>query len=517
MTRLAATKDSEPSWFQRPAVVQVLALLAAVALTAAARAPYWGGPFSIDEYAYVTVGRDVVRGMLPLSGAWLNRGPAGALLYALPTLLPLELDAALDLFALAFAAATAYLIFRLLAARAGAGWGWFGLASFAVLSADPAMQANGANMEIPINFLLMLALVLVFGSQTAVSTRRLFLAGLVIGIAVTLKETSAAFWLVLLVARDPRRGLAAAARGAVATLGGVVLPSLMIWLVYAATGQLELLAAVSSFHAGYVSLHPKWLAAGPLLLLTTNGFALYASWPFAIPASWWLAELPWKWQFPLTARVMVLCAAIAAVAPGHFFAHYYLLFLPPFVLATALWLSCLRERGVDRRVVAALVALLVAWPAALELRMASGRVPTEVRRLAPVATVDGNRKALGRTLAERAAREDRLLVFGGSPTVYAHSGLRPAAPDIWGMTMGSQRANWNWSMSPWLERRTCRAITEQPPEWVVVVDDFRGGDVDRCVARLLHSGYEPVDLGVGPGDGTFQPATAFRRTTTGRG
>jgi hypothetical protein len=39
-----------------------------------------------------------------------------------------------------------------------------------------------------------------------------------------------------------------------------------------------------------------------------RGFALYALWPFAIPAIWWLAELPWRWQFPLAVRVMVVSA-----------------------------------------------------------------------------------------------------------------------------------------------------------------------------------------------------------------
>ena len=496
----------------RPARLHALALVAAVVLTWAARAPYFGGPFSIDEYAYVTVGHDVARGQLPLSGAWLNRGPAGAVLYAIPALLPFELDTALDLFALAFCAATAYLIFRLLAIHAGVTWAWFGLSWFAILSADPAMQGNGANMEIPINFLLILAFVLAFGSRVPVSTARLFLAGLAIGIAVTLKETSAAFWLVLLVARHPRERPREALRGALASLAGIVVPSLLIWSVYVAAGQLELLAAVSSFHAGYVSLKLKDLPAALLLLLTTRGFALYVLWPFAIPALWWLAELPWTWQFPLAVRMMVVCAAIAALAPGHSFAHYFLLFLPAFVLATALWLWHLRERGVDRRLVIVLAALLVTWSAALEIRMASGRIPLEVRRLSAVASVDANRKALGRALAERAAPPDRLLVFGGAPAIYAHSGLRPAAPDVWGMSMGTQRANWRWSMSTWLERRTCRAIAAEPPEWVVVIDDFAGGEVDRCVAALLHSGFAAVDLGVGPGDGSFHPATVYRRT-----
>lgn len=494
-----------------PGARALVSLAVALFLAAIVRLPQGFGPFSVDEYAYLTMARELLAGELPLAHAWLNRGPIGYLLYALPAALPVEIDVALTLFALAISGLTAWCAGLLLSGHVASPWAWFGLFFVALTSADVATQANGANMEHPIGLLVVAAMLVAFPGRREVSGRRLLLAGLLLGVAVGMKETAAAFVLPLLAAVRWSTDRATWFRDLAALVGGALLPTAMVWILYAALGHARELLAILSFHAGYSGLKAVDLVQGPLLMLAARGAALYVFWPLLLPAAWLLAQLPWRPGFALASRLLLLAAAVAVTAPGFFFAHYYGHLVLPLVLATALWLEHAASQFRRKWIVPAFAAALVCWAAALELRMAGGQMPLVVRELSPVTATGALERELGRELGRRARQEDRLFIFGWAPTVYAHAGLRPAAPDIWGITMAGQLEAWSWSMKPWLVERTCEALRSRPPEWLVVSDVFFDGEVDRLVREMIETEYFEVRLGPESAAPEGKPFTVYRR------
>lgn len=488
-----------------------LAFCVALLLAAVVRLPQGFGPFSVDEYAYVTMARELLAGDLPLSHAWLNRGPIGFVVYALPAALPVDIDVALTLFALVISAITAWLAGRSLSRHFAARWAWFGLVIVALTSADPAIQANGANMEHPIGLLVVAALFVAFPGWREATGRRIFLAGLLLGLAVGMKETAAAFVLPLLAAVRWSGSRQIWFRDLAALAAGTLLPTVSVWGAYAALGRAQELLAVLSFHAGYSGLKPVDLVQGPLLMLAARGTALYVFWPMLLPAAWLLMRLPWRSGFALASRLLLLAAAVAVTAPGFFFAHYYGHLVLPLVFATVAWLEDAASQLRRKWVAPAIAVALACWAAALEFRMAGGQMPLVVRELSPITATGVLERELGKEIGRRARREDRLFVFGWAPTVYAHAGLRPAAPDIWGITMAGQLDAWSWSMKAWLVEKTCDALRERPPDWIVVADVFLDGEVDRLVREMIETEYLEVVLGPEAAVPAGKSITLYRR------
>ena len=66
-------------------------------------------------------------------------------------------------------------------------------------------------------------------------------------------------------------------------------------------------------------------------------------------------------------------------------------------------------------------------------------------------------------------------------------------------------------MKPWLVAKTCDALREQPPEWIVVSDVFLDGEVDRLVREMIETDYIEVHLGPETAAPVGRSITVYRR------
>lgn len=291
-----------------------------------------------DESLYILQAREWRRGVWPLSGVW-DMHPVGApAMIALAFTLLGESLFTVRLLGSASVAATGYalvLLVRVLGGSRALGYG------AAVLYAGHTVVLGGlaTNTEILFAPLVVGALVLAVWPAPASLWPRLIGMGLLIGCALVIKpvatpEGCLAFALLAWpVLRARRFGRLAGMAGAYLIL--CLTPTLLVAGVYAARGEFDV-----------------WLDSTILAPFQ------YASDGIPAEAVWhritvYLLEMRWLLLLPLPALLLfprldadlrrltlfgllwLAVAALAVAAPGHFFAHYFLILTPPLAVLSA--------------------------------------------------------------------------------------------------------------------------------------------------------------------------------------
>ncbi|MCK4660820.1 MAG: glycosyltransferase family 39 protein [Phycisphaerae bacterium] len=219
--------------------------------------------------------------------------------------------------------------------------GWTAALLFAIASSDPGVGGEGCNREIYMNALVVAAFWLLACGET-LKLRRVFLAGLLLGLASTIKTVVAVQWLalvpavVLLSAPGSAENRGRHVKSIAAFAAGPVGVWLAMWLYFAIDGRSgEFLDATFAYNLVYSKTAQGW---GSRLIAFFSHEKV-----FRTASALWLAgvlglvALPWRrnWRRSLVLVVLVVGCFLAVCLPGKFWPHYYLLMMPPVVLLAA--------------------------------------------------------------------------------------------------------------------------------------------------------------------------------------
>lgn len=421
-------------------------------------------PLDCDEAAYAYIGRRVVAGDALYRDLTENKPPGGYALYALAVWIGGANEITIRLLPLPLVLLNVALVWMLARRLAGfAGAITAGLA-FILLSTDPYLYGNGAQLEVPINLFATAGLFAMSRALDYTPSRRawIFAAGLGIGLAALVKQVAilhaAVFAAVLLWPKHPRR-----LRDVLALASGILLPWVVAAIALAAQGALgAAFNDIFRYGAALAADTPPDPNAPPALLRWITGNADPAgilpppfgttdylvwwgsgSWPLWIVGGIGaLALLRGPGPARRLAALWTLSAWLQVAAPGLFWAHYYLLPTPGLAIATGVLLAdalnSARSARDARRTLAALLALFAAAAIAgtlviqvrdyllvpaseLTVRYKGGRQWVELRRF-------------GRDIARRTQhwtnKPTHLHVWGWQSPLYIYSGLDTVTPQF---------------------------------------------------------------------------------------
>jgi hypothetical protein len=323
-------------------------LLAVAALVL--RFPFLGDPgLHVDEQFYLLVGERLLDGALPYVDIW-DRKPIGLfLIYALAALTPGTSVVAYQLLATGFAAATAWLIYRM-ADRLGARHGAIGGALLYLVWLT-IFQGWGGQSPVFYNLfvagaaLLTLELLLSATATPREVLARGAVAMLLFGIAIQIKYTvifegMVVGLLLLWRLRAAGAGLGGLAAGAALWVGVALAPTALALLAYAAAGHGE-----AFVYANFVSIFEKASETGAEVGRRLERTLALLS-PLLVLAALAAARLSALRRPAPAAAAFVLLWAAGAVAGylsvGNLYYHYALPLLPPLCVAAGLGLGRFR-------------------------------------------------------------------------------------------------------------------------------------------------------------------------------
>jgi 4-amino-4-deoxy-L-arabinose transferase-like glycosyltransferase len=487
-------------------------------------------PLDCDEAIYGYIGKRLARGAVMYRDLTENKPPGGYWLYAGAVALGGANELSIRLMPLPFVLATIVLVWWVGAKAGGPGTALLAVLVFSVVSTDPFLYGESANMEHMINLAAFGSLALLVAAWDRPGRRLVVASGVALGMAVLVKQTSAlhvpVYALALLCRRQdasaPRR-LRERGKDVLALAGGVVV------VVAAAVGVMVVQGAgpaafedVVRYGRALATETPPPPNAPPWLVRWVTGNADPQGelpWPFGTTGylvwwgtgTWpvWLAAVPGLallgfWRHTGAAGRLVaawtLSAWVQVALPGLFWQHYYLLPVPGLaVVIAALFTESLRRArsGPSGRVWYGLAALLVgvavAWTIRLQV-IEYLRVPPEdlVRdRGGRQWVVD---RALGRELRRRSAVWDRptLFVWGWQGPLYFYSGLDGVTRQVF---VDDFMKNFAGSDHPQVRprvERTIRELRDHPPSLI-----FTGYPPFPALKAFLEERYLPSRLAPG--------------------
>lgn len=432
-------------------------------------------PLDCDEAAYAYIGRRIAVGDVMYRDLTENKPPGGYWLYALTVALGGAQELTIRVMPIPFVLGTIVLVWSIAMRLRGPGTATVAATTFAVLSTDPYMFGNGANMEHFLNFFSVAALACMVGAWLRPGRVRLLAAGVCLGAACLVKQVAVTHWLVFAVALwlRSRHGNEGHDRSRVARLLDVFVLSVGLFAVVALAGLVLYLqgAGPAAFddivrYGGALATDtppepnapPRWMRwvtgnadprngqlpwpFGRTDYLVWWGTGTWPVWLAAIPAIAWLAigGNPGRSEHKQAAvsdaltesgtdpgmrtaqgrlvAAWTVSAWVQVALPGLFWPHYYLLPLPGLAIATAVFLlDCSRLVVRDRwrsplwAALALGVSIALAWTAWLEYRDYLSVSPEELT----IRYKGGQQWVTLRAMGEDLARRSRIW---RSPHIY---------------------------------------------------------------------------------------------------
>jgi 4-amino-4-deoxy-L-arabinose transferase-like glycosyltransferase len=384
--------------------------------------------YNADETIYGAIANRLNAGEILYQGAVDHKPPAIYYTYAL-TFRVFGQNAVHAVHALSvlWVFATALLVGAMARVRSGEAAGWTAAALYGTYtSASIPKWFLAANSELFMQLPAVAALVIAMRWP-----RRAFAcaaAGALVG-AASLYKLQGVFVAIplayLIVADDRARPTASHLVRALPRLllaaAGVLLPFALVALAFRAAGAWD---ALVFWPLGYASRYAVGSELGEALgkLAARGSFFCYTL-P-ALPIGAFLAMRALG-RSPdrggVGATLWVGAAFIAVCIGGRFFAHYFIMLLPPLCILAAPALNALIRGARSRVARVALIALIAAPPAAFLVYAPWNDVylgidPREPRALA----------AVGEFIKRTTPAQARVFVWGNSPEIYLHADRLPA-------------------------------------------------------------------------------------------
>jgi len=488
-------------------------------------------PLDCDESVYAYIGKQITRGAVMYRDMTENKPPGGYWWYALAVAVGGFNELSVRLMPVPLVLATITLVWWLALRLRGPGAAVLAALTYAVVSTDPFLYGNGANMEHIINLASTASLALLVATWDKTGRGRIGAAGACLGLAALVKQVVALngplYAVALLLRREtPTEGgtrprtVADRVWDVVALgLGGLAVWGLAASVLVAqgaARPAYDDVIRYAGASATDIPVDPK---APPFLVRWVTGNADpngTLPWPFGSTnylvwwgtGSWpfWLAAVPALFGLALgrgtngprrLVAAWTLSAWVQVALPRHFWAHYYLLPLPGMAVAVAVYLGdhwalavSGRRRLLHGGVAFALVCALVGtgWIQIQEYI----RVPPE---LLTVRDKGGAQwvahRQLGRIMAERSHTlpKPTLFVWGWQSTLYFYSGLEAVTPQLFADDLIKSFAGKDHPLIRPRVERMMRDLKANPPALV-----FAGYPPFPELRAFLNEHYLPSSL-----------------------
>lgn len=323
------------------ATVPALAIVVVVAI--ATRIVSWWNPVAhVDDQFYLLVGQEMLRGHLPYIDVW-DRKPLGLFaIYAVVAAAGGGSIIALNLFATAFAAATAFAI-RQIALRFASPMAAL-MAAITYLIVLPIYGGQNGQSPVFYNLLIASAVILLLRAtrQDSSSIVRIALVAMLLcGLAMTVKQTTfveggfIGLGFLWLLHRSGRRALPLLGT-ATAMVAVALAPTALSFLIYWLHGPV---AADAYLYANFVSIFERqsW---SPFARAAGIGLLFLYLFPLFIMGGIGIVR---RWQaFRSDVTTILLAGWLAAAILGYlsvpaFSDHYALPLIPPFCVAAAVF------------------------------------------------------------------------------------------------------------------------------------------------------------------------------------
>ena len=417
---------------------------------AALRLPLLDVPLDRDEGEYAYVARLLLDGIPPFADAHNMKMPGIYAVYSVLLTVFGSTHTAIHLgllFANALSIALVFLLGRrLMDATAGVA----AAATYALLTLSETVLGSAANAEHFVVPLALSALVLLDSARERGRVTRLLLAGLLLGLAVLVKQHGVFFlaFALLALARQWRR--------AVVLLAAAMTPAAALVAVMAALGLHRTFWFWTVQYAfAYASALP--LSAGVLVLMSRLEELLAPTWPLWVLAAaggvaLFVDERARRWRGFLLP--FALTSALATAVGFYFRPPYFVLVVPAIALLAGAAASVIAARAATiaspmaaRAATAAIVALAGISTLWAERTYLFELTPTMVARRLYGGNPFPEALEVARYIRERSAPADRIAVLGSEPEIYFYSGRRDICTRIrsWRLSPTRPGCSARWS------------------------------------------------------------------------
>ena len=334
-------------------------------------------PLDCDEAIYAYMGKRIIGGAVLYRDLTENKPPLGYWIYGGAVAIGGMNELTIRLMPIPFVLATVALVWWIGLRLRGPWTAFVSALTYSIVSTDPYVFGNSANMEFMINLFAVSSLALVIASGGAGRRWLLFLAGALLGMAALVKQVAAlhgAIYAVVLLLpvwnRDERKLSARLVDVLILSVGFVGSIAIAMGTLWAQGAGAAAYDDIINFGAAMATDTPPPANAPPKLVRWFTGNADPAGklpWPFGATTylvwwgtgAWplWLAAIPataWALFARSTSRdlrlvaLWTLSAWVQVGLPGLFWQHYYMLPLPGIaLLVVACCAACLE--GVRKR------------------------------------------------------------------------------------------------------------------------------------------------------------------------
>lgn len=418
-------------------LVSALGICAALAL----RLRFLDLPLERDEGVYAVIAQQIMAGLPPYESTHDMRFPGIYAVYALLLSIFGSTHTGLHGALLVTNAVSCALLYGLAQNLAGRAVGFSAAALFAVLSLGPAVQGLWANNE---HFVLPPVLGGLWLLRVALERRdrlRLLGAGLLLGIAPTVKQHGLFFpaAAAVMVLAGSRRHPRSERVVDLCTLGlGIGIPSALIAAALAWAGVFDEFWFWTVRYAGqYASRIPLERGLGYLSIHGAN--LLREAWPAFALALLGIGALMWdrRWQRIRGFALGFIASSALCVVPGFYFRpHYFALLLPAASVSAALGIEAIANAAgrlhsaAFRWLAAGLLAAALGYPLFAD-RGFYALSPPDAARAVYFPNPFPEALEIGAFIREHTRPGETIAVIGSEPQIYFYAGRPPATAWIY--------------------------------------------------------------------------------------
>ena len=458
----------------RPWLVVALVLLFVVVV----RVRLLDVPLERDDGEYAYAGQLILHGIPPYQLVYNMKLPGAYAVYALFLALFGQTAGAIRLGFLLVNAATVVLLFLLGRRLFGSFAGVIAAATYALLSVGMAVLGPFAHSSHLVVLTALAGVLMLLRAFDSGRRRDYFWSGLLLGLAILMKQHGTFFLLFgvfALLAQRGRRGVRAPRLVAdgLPFATGAALPFLLTCLVLAATGVFSnFWFWTFRYAAAYVTQVP--FASGMVILRDALARMMAAA-----PILWGASVLGlgfvlWDARLRSQRGTVLAFAAFAflAICPGLYFReHYFVMLLPAVALLVAVAVDGLRRAlaGTGLRRSAGTIAALVFLASFLaslgpQAQYLLRATPRQVSRLTYGINPFPEAQEIARYIAAHSSAEDRIAVLGSEPEICFYANRRSATGHIY---MYGLMENQPYART--MQLQAIREIEKSAPAWLVFV------------------------------------------------